>query len=66
MIASNRISAFDVVMPNGIPEKGIILTQMARFWFRMLRPLVSTHLISCDIDYICGRIEAHTGWSRMS
>ena len=61
LIASDRISAFDVIMRNGIPDKGRILTQMARFWFRFLRPQVATHLISCDIDYICSRIKAAGG-----
>ena len=44
LIASDRISAFDVIMRNGIPDKGRILTQMARFWFRFLRPQEQSHL----------------------
>src|SRR5579862_8822875 len=46
LVATDRISAFDAVMPNGIPDKGRVLTQLSRFWFRRLRPLVSTHYIT--------------------
>lgn len=52
LVASDRISAFDVVMPNGIPDKGRVLTQMSRHWFRTLRPFVATHYITTDIDFI--------------
>ena len=56
LVATDRISAFDVIMPNGIPDKGRVLTQLARFWFRALRPLCNTHYITCDDDYIADRI----------
>ncbi|MCS6775776.1 MAG: phosphoribosylaminoimidazolesuccinocarboxamide synthase [Chloroherpetonaceae bacterium] len=52
LVATDRISAFDVIMPNGIPDKGRVLTQMSRFWFRRLRPMVCTHYITTDMDYI--------------
>lgn len=45
LIATDRISAFDVILPGGIPGKGIILTQMSRFWFRLTRALVADHLV---------------------
>jgi phosphoribosylaminoimidazole-succinocarboxamide synthase len=57
IVATDRISAFDVVMPNGIPDKGRVLTQLSRFWFRTLRPLVSTHYITTDEDFIARRLE---------
>lgn len=44
LLASDRLSAFDVVLPDGIPGKGVILTQLARLAFRVLAPLVRTHL----------------------
>ena len=47
-IASDRISAFDVVMPNGIPDKGKVLTQLSLFWFEMMDWLPN-HLITADI-----------------
>jgi phosphoribosylaminoimidazole-succinocarboxamide synthase len=50
--ATDRISAFDVVMSNGIPKKGIVLTQISKFWFGMLAEIVENHFISDDVsDY---------------
>lgn len=49
MVATDRISAFDVVMPTPIPGKGCILTQMSRFWFEMMEGLISNHLITADV-----------------
>jgi len=58
IIASDRISAFDVVMPNGIPGKGIVLTQTSRFWFDMIQQKLGSeldhHLISTDADDVEG------------
>lgn len=48
MVATDRISAFDVVMPNPIPEKGKILTQISLFWFEKMKTLVPNHVISSD------------------
>ncbi|HEY7909624.1 MAG TPA: phosphoribosylaminoimidazolesuccinocarboxamide synthase [Thermomicrobiales bacterium] len=48
-VTTDRISAFDVVMPNGIPDKGKVLTGLSRFWFDRLRDLVPNHLVSCDV-----------------
>ena len=45
IIATDRISAFDVVLPNGIPDKGNVLTQMAAFWFEMTQEVVPNHFI---------------------
>src|SRR3954464_4467572 len=50
LVATDRISAFDWVMPTGIPDKGRILTQLSKFWFGLLE--VPNHLISTDIDSI--------------
>lgn len=47
-IASDRISAFDYVLPNPIPDKGKVLTQISLFWFQHLKPLVDNHLITAD------------------
>ena len=49
-IASDRISAFDVVMPNGIPGKGRVLTQMSLFWFEFLSDVVANHLVTAKVD----------------
>lgn len=53
LIATDRISAFDVILPDGIPGKGYVLTQLSRFWFDWLwknGDLVAHHLISTDIE----------------
>ena len=49
-VASDRISAFDVVLPNGIPSKGEVLTQMSLFWFDFLKPVIDNHLVTADVD----------------
>jgi phosphoribosylaminoimidazole-succinocarboxamide synthase len=46
IVATDRISAFDVVMPNGIPDKGRVLTQISAFWFRLLEEITPNHLLS--------------------
>ena len=50
MVASDRISAFDVVMAEPIPDKGRILTAMSAFWFELLAPVAGNHLISTDVN----------------
>src|SRR5512142_2461688 len=50
MIASDRISAFDVVLPNGIPGKGKLLTQISVFWFRQMQEIIQNHLIATEVD----------------
>ena len=50
IVATDRISAFDVVMANGIPCKGIVLTQISRFWFDFLGGEIEHHLISDDVN----------------
>jgi phosphoribosylaminoimidazole-succinocarboxamide synthase len=47
LVATDRVSAFDVVLPNGIPEKGKILTQLSVFWFDLLK--VPNHLVTADV-----------------
>ena len=48
IVASDRISAFDVVLPTLIPDKGIVLTQLSNFWFRYLASIVPNHLIDIN------------------
>ena len=50
MVATDRISAYDVVMDDAIPGKGQILTQLSLFWFDLLGDVVENHLISADIN----------------
>ncbi len=49
-IATDRISAFDCVLPNGIPDKGRVLTQMSLFWFDYLKDVVPNHLLTAKVD----------------
>jgi len=49
IVASDRISAFDVVMDQGIPNKGRILTQVANFWFNATRDIIANHLIATEV-----------------
>ena len=50
MVATDRISAFDVVMPNPIPDKGKVLTQISLFWFEEMRSLVDNHVITAQVE----------------
>lgn len=50
IVTSDRISAFDVILPNGIPGKGKVLTSMSLFWFDFLKDVVESHLIASEVD----------------
>ena len=50
VVATDRISAFDVVMPNGIPDKGRVLTAMSLFWLDLTGDIVQNHLITADVS----------------
>lgn len=50
LVTTDRLSAFDVVLPTGIPRKGEVLTQISLYWFDFLADLVPNHLISADVD----------------
>jgi len=50
IVATDRISAFDVVMPNGIPDKGRVLTQMSLFWFELTKDIVENHLVTAEVS----------------
>jgi phosphoribosylaminoimidazole-succinocarboxamide synthase len=49
LVATDRISAFDVILPNGIPGKGKILTQISAYWFRKMEDIIPNHIISIDV-----------------
>jgi len=49
IIATDRVSAFDVVLPDGVPEKGMILTQISLFWFRYMDTIIQNHVVASDI-----------------
>ena len=54
IIATDRISAFDVVLGNGLPGKGVVLTQISKFWFDHFADSVAHHLISTDVADVPG------------
>lgn len=54
IVATDRISAFDVVMSNGLPGKGIVLTQISKFWFDLFADEVAHHLLSTDVADVPG------------
>jgi phosphoribosylaminoimidazole-succinocarboxamide synthase len=56
IVASDRISAFDFILPTAIPHKGELLTQLSLFWFDFLRDVVANHIISTDVpESVTGR-----------
>ncbi|MHB1456549.1 MAG: phosphoribosylaminoimidazolesuccinocarboxamide synthase [Armatimonadota bacterium] len=56
IIATDRISAFDVIMPTGIPDKGKVLTQISLFWFDLTKDVVENHLVTADTDAIIAKL----------
>ena len=55
LVASDRISAFDVVLPTEIPEKGVVLTQLSAFWFGATRHLIGNHMLEANGREMVGR-----------
>ena len=50
MVATDRISAFDVILKNKVTDKGKVLTQMSRFWFDLTKDIIPNHMISTDVN----------------
>ncbi len=59
LVATDRISAFDVVLPTPIPMKGAVLTQLSRFWFRMMNDIVPNHVVSADVEEFPPELRRH-------
>ncbi|HEX8830718.1 MAG TPA: phosphoribosylaminoimidazolesuccinocarboxamide synthase, partial [Longimicrobium sp.] len=70
MVATDRVSAFDVVLPNAVPRKGEVLTLLSAWWFARTTDLVPNHLLSVDPDAIAARYPAlaplRAVWARRS
>src|SRR6266498_2113610 len=60
MVATDRISAFDCIMPNGIPLKGIVLTQISHFWFEQMAGVVANHRLAGANDPLPPLLEPYT------
>src|SRR5690349_20946066 len=50
MVSSDRISAYDYVLPTPVPDKGKVLNQISRFWFEQTKRVVKNHLITADVN----------------
>jgi len=59
IVATDRISAFDVVLPNGIPGKGRVLTQISIHWFRQVADIIENHLVATAVDDFPVRLREH-------
>src|SRR4051812_27449577 len=62
IVTSDRISAFDVIMPTPIPDKGKILTQLSNFWFRFFEkefPGIRHHLLETNVDKFPAQLQPH-------
>ncbi len=62
IVSTDRISAFDVVMANGVPDKGKVLNQMSAFWFEKLKTICPHHLISANGEEIANRSGISDSW----
>ncbi|HET6267210.1 MAG TPA: phosphoribosylaminoimidazolesuccinocarboxamide synthase, partial [Acidobacteriota bacterium] len=58
-IATDRISAFDFILPNPIPDKGKVLTQISLFWFQHLKDVVENHLLTADFSAYPAPLQKH-------
>ena len=61
LVASDRLSAYDVVLPTPIPDKGAVLTGLSLWWFGQLRDVVPGHLVTADVSDYPAELAAHAG-----
>jgi len=59
IVASDRVSAFDVVLPTPIPGKGVVLTQISLYWFRLLQDVVPHHVLTADVSQYDASLRSH-------
>jgi phosphoribosylaminoimidazole-succinocarboxamide synthase len=59
IVTTDRISAFDVILPQGVPGKGAVLTAVSEFWFRLLADVVPNHLVTTDVDAMPASVRRH-------
>src|SRR5437868_13396855 len=58
IVATDRLSAFDVVLPTPIPNKGKVLTQMSAFWFDHVKNVIQNHVVSTSVDEYAEHLSA--------
>jgi phosphoribosylaminoimidazole-succinocarboxamide synthase len=59
IVATDRLSAFDVVLPTPIPDKGRVLTQLSLFWFKLLEDVVPNHFVTSEVEEYPAELRAH-------
>lgn len=59
LVATDRISAFDVVLPGPVPDKGIVLTQLSLFWFDLLQEVTPGHVVEADPEHMPPQVREH-------
>src|SRR5438309_753661 len=60
IVATDRVSAFDCVLPTPIPDKGKVLTALSRFWFEKLAHIVPNHLVTTELDEMPATVRAQS------
>ena len=60
MVATDRISCFDVILNNQVTKKGTVLTQMSKFWFDMTEDILPNHMISVDVRICQSSSSSHS------
>ncbi|KKK71073.1 hypothetical protein LCGC14_2917600, partial [marine sediment metagenome] len=61
LVMTDRVSAFDVIMPVGIPGKGKVLTAISLFWFKRMEDLVDNHLVAWRVEDFPGELHKYSG-----
>jgi len=61
IVASDRLSAFDVVMPQPIPYKGKVLTQISNYWFNLVKDVIPNHIVTTDVNSFPGECKPYAG-----
>ena len=61
IVATDRLSAFDVVLPTGIEDKGKVLTKLSLFWFQQVRDIIPNHIIETDVDKYPDTLKQYSG-----
>jgi phosphoribosylaminoimidazole-succinocarboxamide synthase len=64
LVATDRISAFDCILPTQIPRKGEVLTALSAFWFRQLAGVVPSHLVTTEVEEMPEAVRRHAGLLR--
>src|ERR1700741_3990995 len=66
IVATDRISAFDCILPTPIERKGEVLTSLSRFWFEKLRDIVSNHFVTTDVESLPAAVQRAPGFEKRS